>query len=326
MENQTSRTEVSREVNNFYDRVLLKRLLPFLQYLKFAQIRDIPRNSGTNTIKFRRYNSLAPATTPLREGVTPIGSQLSVTDITASVAQYGDYVTLTDVVQYETPDPILTETAEVLAEQARETLDELGKDVFSAGTSVQYSESAAGVVATDRDEVNDNIREKTILKTVRTLHTNKVKKITSIVNPSDGYNTTPINSAYVGIVGPKVLFDLKQLTNWVSVEKYPNKSDVMEGEVGALDEVRFILSENSKVFEGEGSGETDVHGTLVLGRDAIGMTRISGEALRNILKPLGSGGSADPLDQRATSGWKATFVAKILNELCLVRMETLASS
>lgn len=237
-----------------------------------------------------------------------------------------DYVTVSDVVQYESPDPVLTEAGQVLGEQARETLDELGRDIFVAGTTIQYSEGSGGTVATSRATVDDNIRVATILKAVRTLHTNKVKKITSIVNPSQNYNTSPINAAYVGIVGPKVLYDLKQLTGWIPIEKYAVKSDIMEGEVGALDEVRFIITENSKVFEGEGSGSADVHGTLILGRDAIGMTRITGETLRNIIKPLGSAGSADPLDQRATSGWKATFVAKVLNELCMVRVETKASA
>lgn len=88
-ETYTTRTEISREVNNYYDRNLLRRLLPFLQYLKFAQIRDIPRKGGTNTIKFRRYNSLSAATTPLTEAITPTGNQLSITDITATVQQYG---------------------------------------------------------------------------------------------------------------------------------------------------------------------------------------------------------------------------------------------
>jgi len=85
----TTRTQIPAEVNNFYDRTLLTRALPLLVHTRWAQIRDIPRNAGTKTIKFRRYANLTAATTPLSEGVTPEGSQLSVTDITATVAQYG---------------------------------------------------------------------------------------------------------------------------------------------------------------------------------------------------------------------------------------------
>jgi len=85
----TTRTQIDQEVNNYYDRTLLERLLPLLVYTRFGQIRDIPRKSGTNTIKFRRYSSLSAATTALTEGITPVGSQLSITDITADVSRYG---------------------------------------------------------------------------------------------------------------------------------------------------------------------------------------------------------------------------------------------
>lgn len=133
----TTRTQVAREVNNYYDRTLLERLLPLLVYTRFGQIRDIPRKSGTRTIKFRKYSSLTAATTPLTEGTTPTGSQLSVTDVTASVSPYGDFVTVTDVVDYESPDPVLTEAAELLGEQAGDTLDQICRDILVAGTSVK---------------------------------------------------------------------------------------------------------------------------------------------------------------------------------------------
>ena len=99
----------------------------------------------------------------------------------------------------------------------------------------------------------------------------------------------------------------------------------MEGEEGALDNVRFILSENTRVFVGAGAAGADVHTTLIFGQEAYGMTKISGEGLKNIIHPLGSAGSADALNQRATYGWKVTFVARILNELSMVRIETTAT-
>lgn len=88
----TTKTEIPDEVTQYYDRTLLERLLPLLVHTKFGQVRDIPRKSGTNTIKFRKYSALAVATTALTEGTTPAGSQLSVTDITADVLQYGRHI------------------------------------------------------------------------------------------------------------------------------------------------------------------------------------------------------------------------------------------
>jgi len=315
----TTKTEISDEVNNFYDRTLLERLLPLLVYTKFGQIRDIPRKSGSNTIKFRKYASLAVATTALTEGVTPAGSQLSITDITADVLQYGDFVTVTDVVNYESIDAVLTEAAQVLGEQAALTLDNLCRDTLVAGTTVQYADSRANrylIIASSLITANE-IRE-----AVATLAGNNAKKLTSIVNPATGFNTTPINAAYIGIIHPKAVYTLKGLTGFVPVQAYPSQSDVMEGEVGAFDEVRFIQSSEAKYWAAAtASAAVDVYATLILGKNAYGISRISGEAMKNIIKPLGSAGTNDPLDQRTTSGWKATFVAKILDDNAMLRLE-----
>ncbi len=318
----TTRNEIKREVNNFYDRALLQRLLPELQYLRFAQIRDIPRNAGTNTIKFRRYNSLDAATTPLVEGVTPAGSKLSVTDLTATVKQYGDYVSYTDVVSMETPDPFLAETYEIQGEQAALTLDTLARDILFAGTSVRYANSRAG---RHLIQAGDTISTADIRLVVRQLVRNNVKKLTGMVAPDAGYETRPIDACYVGIVGPDVEHDLKQLTEFVSVEQYANKTALLPNEIGKVDKVRFILSHNTPVWEEGGVGDVDVHGTLIFGANAYGMTRISGEAMRSITKVVGSAGTADPLDQRGTAGWKGTFTAKILEDLAITRYESAAT-
>ena len=96
----------------------------------------------------------------------------------------------------------------------------------------------------------------------------------------------------------------------------------MVGEIGSYGEIRFIETNNAKIKTGAGASSIDVYCTLILAQNAYGMTRISGEALKNIVKPLGSAGSGDPLDQRATSGWKGVLTAKILNEDFIERIET----
>jgi N4-gp56 family major capsid protein len=319
----TTRTQITAENQEFYDRNLLERVVPLLVHTKWAQVRDLPKNPGTKTIKFRRYTSLAVAITPLSEGITPGGSQLSITEITAEIAQYGDFVTFTDVVDYESKDPVLMETGELLGEQEADTLDQLTRDILAAGTSKSY----AGSGHTLRTQVADNelITQTLIENSVLTLKNNKAKKMTTMINPSTGFNTTPIPACYIGIVHPNVSVGFKNTTNFpgfVPVQKYPNQNGVMEGEIGCVDEVRFIETTNSKVFTAGGAGNVDVYGTMIFGANAYGISRISGEAMKNIIKPLGSAGTADPLNQRQTSGWKATFVAKILNNDFITRIES----
>lgn len=320
----TTTTIIPAEVSNFYDKTLLYRAVPLFVHTRWAQIRDIPRKAGTSTIKFRRYGNLTATTTPLSEGITPSGSTLSVTDITATVAQYGDYITITDVLDYQSEDATLMESAEILGDQMGDSLDQLTRDVLNAGTNVFY----AGTNRTARNQVasGELITDVLVKKVVRLLKNNKARRMTKMVDASTGYGTTSLNASYISICHPNTTYDLKNITGFVSVEKYSSTTGLMEGEVGKIDEVRFVETPNAKVFAGQGASSIDIYSTLVFGSDAYGTTRISGEAMKNIVKPLGSAGTADPLEQRATSGWKATFVAKILNDAFLVRVEHAVSA
>ena len=133
-------TSIPSGIAAFYDRNLLERAVPALIHDLFAQQRPLPSKSSS-TIKFRRYSSLAAATTPLTEGVTPTGSDLSVTDVTATVAQYGAFVTLTDMIDMTVEDNVVKEATDVLGEQAGNTVDQILRDIYIAGTGVQYAAS-----------------------------------------------------------------------------------------------------------------------------------------------------------------------------------------
>jgi len=316
-DNSTSRSVITAEVDAVYQRTLLLRAVSNFIYTKWAQVRDIARGAGTNQVRFRRYGNLTAATTALTEGVTPVGSQLSITNVTASTSQYGDYVTITDKVDMETQDPIMTETSEILGDQAADTFDQLTRDVMVAGTSVLYANGVGG-----RSSVAANVAVADYRKIARALRRNNARKITKIISATDGVGTTPVKAAYVAIISPDTHYDLKGLTGFISVAQYPQNTSLVDpNEVGALDEFRFVETPNAKVFSAAGSGSVDVHADVILGQDAYGVTRISGESLRMIFKPLGSAGSADPLDQRQTMGWKATFVAYRLNESFMYRYE-----
>jgi len=291
-----------------------------LLHNRFAQVRDLPRKAGTNVIKFRRYGILEAATTPLTEGVTPAGKQLSTTELTAEVLQYGDYITVTDIVDMQSYDPVLTEVAdEVLGDQVGLTLDRLCRDVITATTTRQYASTA-----TSRAEIAEamKLNRAEVKEMVRTLRGNNAKPVTRMINPSTGYNTTPVGKSFIGIIDEDTLYDLDDATGWIPVEKYPNKADVMEDEVGSLANVRFLMTTEGKTYDG--TLVDTVHATLIFGTRAYAQTRISGEAVTNIVKPLGAG--EDPLNQRATSGWKATYAAVILNHSWIGVIEHAVSS
>lgn len=319
-----TRTNIPAEVSSWYDRTLLERVMPLLVYTRWAQVRDIPRGVGTSTIKFRRYGNLAAALVPLTEGVTPAGSNLSVTDITATVKQYGDFITVSDVISYESQDAVLTEAAGIMGDQAGDTLDQLTGAILAAGTNVIYSGSSN--TQTSDVATGDVITLANLDSAIAILKGNDTKKLTSMVTAGQGVGTLPILPAFISIVHPAIAVKIRTLATtsgqWVGVNKYPTQSGVIPGEIGSYEDIRFVETNNAVIKAGAGTGQIDVYATLIFGANAYGITRISGEAMKNIVKPLGSSGTADPLDQRATSGWKATFVAKILNDDFLERVES----
>lgn len=312
----TTKTQIAN-INSFYSRDLLLRAQPLLIHNKFGMVKDIPQNNS-DIIKFRRYANLNAATTPLVEGITPTGSQLSKTDISATLNWYGDYILLTDKLTMETEDPVRMETNEILADQAGDTLDQLCRDVMVAGTNVIYtstntlrSQVAAGQVLTSA--MVDTAEE--------TLKNGKARFMTSFVDPSTGIATVPLPPCFIGICHVYTTKTIRAFTGYTAVEKYAQPGARMDGEIGRYGNTRFIETVNAKVFTGAGASSIDVYATLIIAKYAYGTSRMSGAALENIVKARGSAGANDPLNQRETSGWKASFTALILNDAFMIRLE-----
>ena len=316
-------------VQAFYDRNLLMRAQPSEVHGRFGQLRPIAQRNG-NQIKFRRYSQLAPASTPLVEGVTPSGSSLTVTDLLATLAQYGDYVTLTDMVSMTNQDAVVTEATDVLGDQAGTTIDQARRDVLVAGTNAAY----ANLVA-NRAAVNNKIQAADLDRVIRFLKVQNAKFVKNMILPTDKIGTASVRKGFIALVHPDVEFDLEQITGYRSVSDYGSQEGVLEDEIGAYKNIRFISSTNCKIFPGAGASGTttyknngsnyDVYVTLFIADNAYGVCPLSGQALNTYVKQLGSAGTADPLEQRSTVGRKATTTTKILNDSWMIRLESAAS-
>lgn len=315
----TTRTEIPAEVNNFYDEVLLVRALPWNIHGAWGQKRNIKSKAGTNVIKFRRYGSLTVATTALTEGTTPAGQNLSVTDITATVLQYGDFTVITDIVDIQSIDPVLTEATELFGEQMGETNDLLCRDILVAGTTVQYASTAVSRITVTSAMTMTKVE---VLRAVRTLGIAKAKRITSMSGANPGAGTVPISPAFIGIVHPRTTYTLKSLAGFDPVEKYASNVALLPNEIGRIDNVRFVETTNAKIFTGAGAAGIDVYATLIIGANAYGTIDLANSQSQSVIyKALGSAGAADPLNQRQSLGWKEFFVTKILNDSFMLRIE-----
>ena len=294
-------TDLSPENKTFYDMTLIDEAGPELVHDQFAQKRPIPANGGKK-IEFRKFASLPKALTPLTEGVTPDGKNLKVESIEAEVAQYGDYITQSDVLELTSIDNTIVEATKLLGKQAGLTLDTITRNVLQSGTMVYYCPKGDGTAVTSRAGLDNTCK----------LTVDVIKQVAALLKKN---NAPKIDGSYVCIIHPFVAYDLMSDTEWIDAHKYTTSENIFNGELGKIGGVRFVESSEAKVYS------NGVFGCLMLGANAYGVTEITGGGLQTIIKQKGSAGTADPLDQRSSIGWKAIKTAEILVDAYMYRIE-----
>ena len=287
---------LSPEMKTFYDMTLIDMASPQLVYNQFGQKRPIPKNGG-KTIEFRKFSALPKAMTPIQEGVTPAGGALEVTKIEATVEQYGYYIVQSDVLELTSLDNTILEATKLLGKQAGVTLDSITRDIICAGNNVNYANGA-----TDDSAVGNTIIS--------------VADVCKVVTKLRAANAPTINGDYVAIIHPYVAHDLMRDNEWIEAHKYAKPENLYEGEIGKIAGVRFVQTSEAKIRDVSGGKAFDC---LFFGEGAYGVTEVTGGGLQTIVKQKGSAGTADPLDQRSSVGWKAMATAEILVPEYLVR-------
>ncbi|WP_396328502.1 N4-gp56 family major capsid protein [Burkholderia anthina] len=337
--------DISPRVAAYAVSQLLKRGLPYLVLEKFGQTYPIPNNS-TKVAKFRRY-FLAGATggagdgnpanafntplaiTPLVEGVTPTGKKLANQDYTVTLQQYGDYLTITDVVMDTAEDQVLQTATEALGESAAQTIETIRFNVLKAGVNVFYANGSV------RTSVNTAISTAMQRKVTTALTRQNAKRITQIVKSTPDFRTEPVEAAFIGLVHPDLESDIRNMTGFVPTKQYGTVTP-WENEIGSVETVRYLQSTifapwadaggSAGAMRSTSGTSADVYPVLYLGRDAYGIVPLKGKdsLVPMVVNPKPAAG--DPLAQRGTVGWKAMTAAVILNDCWLARLEVSATA
>ena len=307
---------MSAEMKTYYDMRLIDLVEPELVHAQFGQKRPIPKNGG-KIIEFRQFSALPKALKPLTEGVTPDGNKLSVTSKTAEVSQFGGYVTVSDILELTAIDPIIEEATVLISSQAGRTLDTVVRNVLAGGTNVYYAPKSNGTAVITRTGL-----DKTCLLTPSMVRiaANILKRV----------NAKKIDGKYVCIIHPDVSTDLMGTDEWKDAQKHVHPEKIYEGEIGELYGVRFVETTEAIIWNDSAEDDTPeglaVYGCLFIGLNAYGVTDIEGGGLEHIVKQKGSGGTADPLNQRSTIGWKENgYTACRLVEEYMLRVECTSS-
>lgn len=379
----TAGNDLSPTMKEFYDTELLDNARNENYFNQFGDEQPLPKNNG-NKVEWRRWETFAPAMTPLVEGVTPDGNKLSMVRIEQKIKQYGDYTTISDRLELEAVDNVILGATEEHGAQAGETLDAVTRNEVLTGTHVMY---AGGKTSRIQLKGEDKITPTLINKAVTHLKKMRAPKI---------------NGKYVCIIHPSVSEDLRESQGWLEAHKYAATTEIFNGEIGELHGVRFVetagqkvyagadlatdsrtllvngavaakdsvtfdggnvevdalkgryvligdtkylvesntattmklldalteqeasvtASDNAVIYPGEGGAEgLAVYPCLFMGAKAYGRIKPTAESLEVIVKQKGSAGTADPLNQRSSVGWKASHAAKILYQERMVRLE-----
>lgn len=344
MANTTSYGDISPAVAAYSVVRMLKRAMPYMHLEKFGQTYALPTNS-TQTAKFRRYFLsgatgaaglstttafyIPVATTPLVEGVTPSGSRLANQDYTVTLGQYGDYVTITDVVEDTHTDPVLQQATDILGEQAAVTVETLRFNVLKAGTNVFRANQVAG-----RSDIITTITLADQRRVTSALNRQNAKKITQVVASSADFNTKSVEASYMAVCHPDLETAIRGMAGFKPVADYGPHTTPFEGEVGSVEQVRYLTS--TVIAPWADSGGTavtnnliyttantacDVYPVLYFGRDAFGIVPLKGKSSMTPMVVNPKPAPGDPLAQRGTVGWKLYTSTVILQELWMARLE-----
>lgn len=351
MANAVSYGDISPRTAAYVVKQLLERAAPVLLIEKFGQAYPIPQNS-TKSAKWRRYFLSGStgaagsgsgafyvplALTPLVEGVTPSGNRLANVDYSVTLSQYGDYVTITDVVMDTHEDQVLQEAIDILGEQAAYTLETIRYNVLKAGTNV-FRLGAAGALVGARNLVNGPITLAVQRSITTALNRQNARRFTKVISSSPNFRTEPVEAAYVGLCHPDLETDIRSLPGFIHTKQYGTVTP-WESEIGSVEGVRYLSStifapwadvgaatSGATTYRSTGGTYWDVYPIIYLARDAFGIVPLKGKdsITPTVVNPKPAPG--DPLGQRGTVGWKAWQAAVILQDAFMLRAEVCATS
>lgn len=321
----TSLTSPPDVTQTYFVKKLLMNAKIYNYYERWADDVDLPQGEGRNVI-VRRYAHL-PLAGQLSQGVPPTGKVPTLTDFTVALVQHGDYVALTDIARWTQKDPIVNKFTELVGLMIGYTVDTYIRNIVTAGTNVLFSNGTArGNVVTIPDG-ND------LDRMIRSLMRNGAEVAIGGNDGTGNANTYPVMPAYPCIVHPNTMFTLQNIAGYKDASQYRGAAS---GEYGRYKSLAFfVATDPSSLGIGApsvaGSGGTssnvtntggtvDVYQSLAIGKHGYHMVKLNGKSTSFHAKPVGSAGTADPLDQLSTIGAKHTGAGMITNQnwLCLL--------
>lgn len=298
---------LSQEMSTYYEKVFLARAEYEYIFDQGAQMRTQPANEG-KTVVFTRHTPLATATTALTEGVNPAEVNLTATNVSASLSEYGNTVKISRFLSLTSIDANNKEKIEVVGQNMGETLDELTRNELFTGATTQL---AGGKSALTDVAITDVLSVAELRKAVRTLKVNKARRYQDRIAP------------WLAKVGPYTSYDLTTDSTFLSADIYDNGAEKLyNGELGKILGARIIESPNQYVSTNAGTSNAEVFSNFVHGADAFGCIDLVGDKPQLYIIPHTKVDSGNPAGRFSLVSWAASYVTKTLNSSWLINIKT----
>ena len=296
---------MTAEMKQFYDRKLLQVAETDTVFLKYGVKKPIPPRGG-KSIEFRRFEriTITAGSYTLTEGTPPAVTQGTISSVTGTISQYGQYSQISDVLDTQSYDPIIAEYVAKYGLAMAEGLDVVVRNQLSAATTLQYADTAHQVGTSGTGSVGSGnyLDAAELLEMDRTLRRNGARKI---------------GGRWLCFIHPDNKKDVFEDPDIVDSFQYAAARDtanpLFTGVLGDWMGFRFIETNNLRLRSSYGMSGADVYEVICMGDEFYGVTELSALAAKTIIHPRGTGGHTDPLEQYSTIGWKAALTAIILN-------------
>ena len=291
----------------FYETDMLDNAREQMYYGQLGMKQTLPAHKGTS-IEWTRWQTLGRIH-KLKEGVIPTGKKMGIVAITVSIAQYGDYVTISDLSKLHGVHPIVLGAEEELSASYALSAEELTRNTLIGCTNVLFADaiSADGTYSstpTTEAELQTalgNSKTCNVTGNVLAKAATQLKKTAKMKKYEGNY--------YLAVVHPDVAEDLRRDTAWIEAHKYSAAEEIFSGEIGRMHGIRFVESNLAPVIKSNGQTYATFK-TLIFAKDAFAVIDPEGGGMEMIIKNEQEAGG--PLNQFGTVGVKASLACRIL--------------
>lgn len=282
---------LSQLMQTYYDKLFIDIAKHWLIHEEGAQVRPLPDGEG-KIVYFTRYKPLAIITGQITEGSNPSSVNLSATNVSGTVSEFGSYTPISRLLKLTSLDPKMQGAVEVMAQNAGESRDQM---VRQKGLVASNTDQLAGSSAALTDVgLTDVLNAAEVRKAVRTLKANKAMRY------ADGY--------FLGKTSPYGSYDLMGDSVWVNAHTYKDGDNLYKGEIGRLHGVRFLETTNWLETANGGTSNADIIHSFIHGKNAFGVTDLEGDEKKIYVKTPGPNSTDNPVDRFSTVGWAMSFV------------------